>query len=102
MQRSSEGVWSIVADGRIRLRISAVPGASRTGLAEIRADSLRVRLAAAPEKGKANDELIEWLAEVLHVRRSALSIETGATSRIKTVLAPADCLAAVQNLVGGT
>ena len=88
-------------DGRIRLRLTAVPGASRTALAEVRADSLRVRVAAAPEKGKANDELLDWLADQLGIRKSALELEQGATSRKKTVLVPAACLAAVQQLGQG-
>ena len=92
------GWWLTLPDGRIRIRITVVPGASRTGLADIRPDSLRVRVAAAPEKGKANDELIDWLADQLDIRKSALSLETGATSRKKTILAPAECREAVEAL----
>jgi uncharacterized protein YggU (UPF0235/DUF167 family) len=92
----SAGWWVALPDGRIRIRITAVPGASRTGLADIRPDSLRVRLAAAPEKGKANDELIDWLADQLGIRKSALSLETGATSRKKTVIVPAECRPSIE------
>lgn len=97
---ATPGWWTLLPDGRIRIRVTAVPGASRTGLAEVRPDSLRVRVAAAPEKGKANSELIDWLADQLGIRKSALEVETGATARKKTILAPAECRAALENLVG--
>jgi uncharacterized protein YggU (UPF0235/DUF167 family) len=92
------GWWTALPDGRIRVRVSAVPGASRTGLADLRPDCLRIRLAAAPEKGKANDELLEWLAGQLGVRKSALELETGAIARKKTVLIPGGCREALEKL----
>lgn len=93
--------WNMAADGRVRISLQAGPGASKTELVEVRPDCLRVRLAAAPDKGKANAELIEYLAGRLGIRKSALELESGQTSRRKTVLAPAECLAAVIALADG-
>lgn len=42
-------------------------------------------IAAAPEKGKANEELIRTLAELTGVARAAIEIASGATSGIKRV-----------------
>jgi len=90
--------WNLARDGRIRISLQAGPGASRTELVEVRADALRIRLAAAPEKGKANNELIAFLAQALGLRKSALELESGQTGRKKTVLVPAECLEAVKRL----
>jgi hypothetical protein len=71
-------------DGAL-LRVHVGPGAARPGVAGVRGDALRVRVAAPPERGAANDELLVLLAGALGVRPSALSIETGAGSRRKRV-----------------
>jgi hypothetical protein len=48
-------------------------------------DALRIRLAAPPVDGAANDALIRFLAERLEVSRSAVRIEAGASGRSKVV-----------------
>ena len=47
----------------IRLEIKAIPGASKTELAGIKDGRLRIRLAAAPEDGKANAEMLNLFLE---------------------------------------
>ena len=73
------------------------PRAKRTELAGRHGDAIKVRLAAPPVDGAANDELVRFLAERLGVRRGAVRIAAGAASRRKTVeidgLAEADILA---------
>jgi hypothetical protein len=56
-----------------------------TGVAGRHGDALKIRLAAPPVDGAANDELIRFLAERLSVPRSAVTIAAGHTSRRKTV-----------------
>ena len=51
----------------------------------MRGDAVKIRLAAPPVDGAANDELIRFVAEMLGVARSAVSIAAGQTSRLKTV-----------------
>jgi hypothetical protein len=48
-------------------------------------DAVKVRLAAPPVEGAANDALIRFVAERLGVPRSAVRIAAGATSRRKVV-----------------
>ncbi len=48
-------------------------------------ETLHVKIAAAPEKGKANKELIDFLSERLDVRKSSIQIVKGETSRNKVV-----------------
>jgi uncharacterized protein (TIGR00251 family) len=68
-----------------RLTVKVVPGASRSELAGWTGGVLRVRVAAAPEKGKANRELTDFLAGALGVRKSAVTVVRGATARTKTI-----------------
>lgn len=70
----------------IRLRVKAIPRASSTEVVGIHADSLRIRLAAPPVDGAANDELVRFLADALAVPRAAICVVSGQTSRFKTVL----------------
>jgi uncharacterized protein (TIGR00251 family) len=66
-----------------RLTVKAVPGAARNELAGYEGGTLRVRVAAAPERGKANRELTDFIAGTLGVRKSAVCVVKGATSRTK-------------------
>ncbi|MHB8067973.1 MAG: DUF167 domain-containing protein [Desulfobaccales bacterium] len=67
------------------LRLIVVPGASRTEVVGLHGDRLRVRVAAAPEKGAANKKLLEFLAKVLSVPKKAVRLTAGAQSREKVV-----------------
>lgn len=67
------------------IEVTARPGASRRGVIGVSAERLIIGVNARPEKGKANDELIEYLAHELRVPRSALLIVRGETSRRKTI-----------------
>jgi len=65
--------------------VKVVPGSSRTAVAGALADMLKVRVAAAPEKGKANQCLVEFLARRLGVRKNAVEILSGQTHPVKQV-----------------
>lgn len=66
-------------------RIRVVPRASRSGIAGVQDDALKVRITAPPVEGKANEECIRLLADVLGVKRAQVAIIAGHASRIKTV-----------------
>jgi uncharacterized protein (TIGR00251 family) len=71
------------APTRIRFRVA--PGAARSDVVGRHRDGWKVRVAAAPERGKANDALIGLLAEVLPVGRSDVAVVSGLASRDKIV-----------------
>lgn len=77
-----------------------VPRARTTDVAGRHGDALKIRLAAPPVDGAANDELVRYLAERLAVPRSAVTITAGRSGRRKTVkiagVATADALRALQ------
>ena len=59
------------------LRLTVVPGAQRTQVVGLYGDRLKVRLAAPPEKGAANRELIDFLARSLNLPKSSLKLTAG-------------------------
>lgn len=68
------------------LDIKVVPGSSRTKIAGILGKSIKVTVAAAPEKGKANKELIKYLAKILEISKSSITIVSGEKDHRKTIL----------------
>ena len=66
-------------------RVRVVPRASRSGIAGVQDDALKLRIMAPPVEGKANDECIRLLAELLGVKRGQVTIIAGHASRTKTV-----------------
>ena len=61
------------------------PRARRNALAGEVGDALKLALTAPPVEGKANEACIQYLAELLGVARSAVTIVSGETSRQKIV-----------------
>lgn len=70
---------------RTRLRLKVVPGAARAGIVGWLGPSLKVRVTAAPEKGKANAAVAELLAAELQLPASAVRIVSGQGSPKKVV-----------------
>lgn len=68
------------------LHILVQPRASRSEIVGPHGDALKVRLAAPPVDGAANEELIRLLAREYKVPRAAVTILSGHTSRRKTVM----------------
>ena len=69
----------------VRFGVKVVTKASKSSIVGFEGELLKVRLAAAPVDGKANDELISILAKALHVSRSAVTIRSGLASRRKLI-----------------
>lgn len=68
---------------RLRLRVS--PGASETGVAGRHGDGWKLRVAAAPERGRANDAVLALLARTLSLPRHAVTLVSGHGGRDKIV-----------------
>jgi len=69
----------------VRFCVKVIPGSSRTIIAGILGGMLKVKIAAPPEKGKANQTLIEFLSRFLGVHKKQITISAGATSPVKTL-----------------
>ena len=68
-----------------RLDVSLSPNAKRTAADGLHDGALRVRLAAPPVDGKANAQLLAWLADELGCAKRAVTLLRGAGSRRKQV-----------------
>jgi uncharacterized protein (TIGR00251 family) len=73
----------ILKNGRVETEIKALPGASRSEFAGTAGGRLRIRIAAAPEDGKANEELRRFMAKALGCPRNEVSLIRGEKSRVK-------------------
>ena len=77
--------WRLAADGRITLTLHIQPGAKKTEVAGLHGEALKIRLAAPPVDGKANEALIKFVAEALRLPKSAVSLKSGQSSRHKVL-----------------
>lgn len=62
-----------------------VPGSSKTAVVGTLDDMIKIKVAAPPEKGKANQCLIAFLAKKLGLRKKAIQIVTGQSNPVKHV-----------------
>jgi uncharacterized protein (TIGR00251 family) len=72
-------------DGSLTFNVRVVLRASRSEIVGEHDGALRVRIAAPPVDGAANEELVRLLARALGVSRSAIEITAGHSSKLKTV-----------------
>ena len=86
--------WLAGRPGAWSLTVHVQPGASRSGCAGEHDGCLKVRVAAPPVDGRANDALCAFLARRLGVPRSAVHVDRGATGRRKRVHVELDVPAA--------
>lgn len=73
------------ADGRLTLTLHIQPGAKKTEFAGLHGDALKIRLAAPPVDGKANEALVRFVADQLGLAKSAVNLKSGQTSRRKVL-----------------
>lgn len=73
-------------DGSLLLRLHVQPRASSNSLGGLQGDMLKLRLTTPPVDGKANKAVVAYLAKLLHLPKSALTIKTGQQSRSKTLV----------------
>ena len=62
-----------------------VPASSRTAIAGLLDGMVKIKVAAPPEKGKANQLLLSFLAKQLGIKTKALSIISGQSSAVKQI-----------------
>ena len=99
--------WSVTPAGlRLHLRVAPNAGADRIEGVETRDDGsavLRLRVAAVPDRGRANASAIALLARSLGIPKSAITLTAGETARLKTVAisGEAEALAARLDALSG-
>lgn len=88
-------------DDALTFMVRVVPRASRSEVAGEHDGALRVRVAAPPVEGAANEELIRTLARALRVPVRAVEITSGLTSKLKTVRVRGGSAALLASLSAG-
>jgi uncharacterized protein len=83
-ERGARNALSAVHGG-VRIALHVQPRASRTEMVGLHGDAIRVRLAAPPVDGAANEALVRYLAERLGVARKAVRLVSGSSGRRKAV-----------------
>jgi len=85
MNSSDLPCLSVRGDG-VLLALSVMPNAKRTAVDGLHDGALRVRLAAPPIEGRANEALIAWLAKSLGVPKRDVELLRGESSRRKQLV----------------
>jgi uncharacterized protein (TIGR00251 family) len=75
--------WCSPLPGGVRLAVQIQPNAKKTEVVGVLDDALKIKLAAQPIEGKANEALVKWLASALGVPRSAVTLTHGQTNKKK-------------------
>jgi len=93
--------WRECADGVI-VHVHVQPRARRTEVVGPVGGALKVRVTAPPERGRANEALVELLAGLVGVPKRDVAVVRGHTGRRKQVLVRGVTLAEVEARLGGT
>lgn len=69
----------------VRLKLHIQPGAKKNEIVGLHDGALKIKIKAPPEDGKANKELRAYLAKLLGTPQNTISIDSGESSRKKTL-----------------
>ena len=80
-----EDLYTVNDDGSIVLSVHAQPGAGRSAVVGRHGDAIKVKVAAPPEHGRANDALLAMLVQHLGLKAAQVELVAGASSRSKKI-----------------
>jgi len=78
-------VWYRRQGDAVILTLHVQPGAKHSNIAGLHGEALKIRLAAPPIEGRANEALLKYLAELFDVPVRQVELKQGAQSRHKVV-----------------
>lgn len=92
-------VWLVQSQRDVLVRVKAVPGASRSQIAGVLGDRLKVRVSAPPEGGRANAAIAALLAQACGVPSHSVVLHHGPSQALKVFrlvnAGPAECRALI-------
>ena len=77
--------YTETADGVV-INVKAQPRSSKSGIDGLAGDAVKVRIRSAPVDGKANEELVETIADAFDLPKSRVEFRSGETSKQKRIL----------------
>ena len=80
-----DDLFDVAEDGSVVLRLHVVPGAGRTAVVGRHGDAVKVRVAAPPERGRANEASLALVATTFGVPAGQVELVSGPASRVKRV-----------------
>ena len=80
-----DDLYTVNDDGSIVLSVHVQPGAGRSAVVGRHGDAVKVKVAAPPEQGRANDALLAMVAQHLGLKAAQVELVSGASSRAKKV-----------------
>jgi len=89
-------------DGSLCFKVQVVPRASRSEIVGAHDEALRVRIAAPPVDGAANEELVRVIAKAFNVSGSAVEITKGRSGKRKEVRIKSGSHKTLRVLLGDT
>ncbi len=78
-------MWYRIGEDSITLTLHIQPGAKKSGIAGLHGDALKIRLAAPPIEGRANEALLKYMARLFDVPLRQIVLLQGEQSRHKVV-----------------
>jgi hypothetical protein len=87
---AAPAAYAELRDGRLRLRLKVVPGASRSRVVGLLGDRLKVQVAVPPVDGAANRAVRQCLAAWLGISETAVEVLAGHNAPLKLLGIPAD------------
>ncbi|XP_029008406.1 UPF0235 protein C15orf40 homolog [Betta splendens] len=105
-QTGASGPVSRDKGGCVTVTVRAKPGSRHSAITDVSAEAVGVAIAAPPADGEANAELVRYLAEVLELKRSRVSLDKGSRSRDKLIrvdscLSPEEVLSRLRQAADG-
>jgi uncharacterized protein (TIGR00251 family) len=80
-----DDLFEMTDEGAAIVRLHVQPGAGRTAVVGRHGDAVKVRVAAPPEGGRANEAVVKLVAEMFAVKPAAVTLLSGESSRSKRV-----------------
>lgn len=77
--------WFSIQGDRILITLHVQPGAKRTAVAGLHGEALKIRLAAPPIEGRANEALLRFIADFFQVPLRNVELKQGGQSRHKRI-----------------
>jgi uncharacterized protein (TIGR00251 family) len=93
------GTWYRRQNDSISLTLHVQPGAKRSEIVGLHGDALKIKLAAPPIDGRANDALLRFIADTFAVPLRCVELKQGEQSRHKVVVVR-DCKIDPESLIG--
>jgi uncharacterized protein len=67
------------------IKVKITPKSKLNQILDFENDILKIKIKAVPEKGKANQELINFLSDILSISKSSIKILSGEHAKIKLI-----------------